>query len=628
MSFVVPSEPTHPVFRLPSDKDFRRIVSEYGESAWNAAMTARNERIRQEKADPFAHGVELPAWLLADWMLGRISWEDFCNSKKCPDTCRVPEEWKCDELRKEFENGPVDMLLVLGGTGSTKTEYMIKRVVQDARENPGHESWVFHESRDNSINYHQTVAYKYLPKSWQQIGKGQQGYVSYKMKTGFSESSFVGANRSRMTFRSYEQDKKTIESGKLGAPAGNRTIGLVADELCPLDWMETLRGRLASRNACGLFGFTPLQGYSPMVKWFRDGAKIVLWTLERDIAQPRKVPVVEVKTIRQKNHKPMKLGIVYFHSRLSPYANYEGLKRLYASDSDEVKLIRYDGYCEAEKQNLFPRLSRKVHSFKLENLPEGGTDYFVTDPCGSNRNWFMGWCRVDPYGRKWVYREWPCRNIPVPRIGRPAPWAKEGQSDAHKKGGIPDMGSKDFGFSLRDYKEEIMRLEKWRDYESGVSVEECSETNGAAEEIYMRFMDSRFAAVKHYSADGDNTSLADECAKINLFFQPTSGREIAVGIKLINDALAYKPNWQTPEDGPRLFICEDCENIWFALENYTGEGGQKEATKDPIDVLRYMETADLEYMGDGEVFKSRLERGHEDLNDKDSYYEAEERGRL
>ena len=629
MSFVVPADPDHPVFRLPSEEDFRRIVSEYGEAAWNAAMAARNERIRQEKADPFRHGVELPAWLLADWMLGRISWEDFCVSKGCPDTCCVPEEWKCAELRREFEGNPVDMLLVLGGTGSTKTEYMIKRIVQDARENPGHESWVFHEDSTNSILYHQPVVYKYLPKSWQQIGKGQQGYVSYKLKTGFSENSFVGANKSRMTFRSYEQERKTIESGKLGAPSGKRTIGLVADELCPLDWMETLRGRLASRNACGIFGFTPLQGYSPMVKWFRDGARTVLSTLETDIAEPRKVPIAEVKTIRRKNHKPMKVGIVYFHSRISPYANYEGLKRLYASDSDEVKLIRYDGYCEAEKQNLFPRLSRKVHSFKLESLPEEGTRYFITDPCGSNRNWFMAWCLVDPYGRIWIYREWPCRKIPIPGIGRPAPWAKEGRSDAHKKGGIPDMGAKDFGFSLKAYKEEMARLEGWRDYDGGVPIEECDEANGAREEIYMRFMDSRFAAVKHYSADGDNTSLADECAKVNLNFLPASGKEIAVGIKLINDRLAYMPKWAVPENGPQIFICEDCENIWFALENYTGEGGQKEATKDPIDVVRYMVTSDLEYVDPSEVSKDRFERETENiLNDKDECYGCCERSRL
>ena len=36
--------------------------------------------------------------------------------------------------------------------------------------------------------------------------------------------------------------------------------------------------------------------------------------------------------------------------------------------------------------------------------------------------------------------------------------------------------------------------------------------------------------------------------------------------------------------------------MWFALRNWTGKGGSKEATKDPVDVLRYVVTDDPQFM--------------------------------
>ena len=606
MEFVVPVEPTHPAFPLPTQEEFDAIVSAYGQEGWNEIMRARNLRIEAELKDPFAYGVELPAWLLADWCLGRISWEDFCASKGCVDSCKVPDEWKTEELKKTFEGDPARLLLILGGTGSAKTEYMLKRIVSDARDNPYHVSWVFHESKELSVDYHQNIVYKYLPANWKTAGKGSVGYVSYKQKTGFAEGNFIGANGSNMRFRTYEQDIKTIESGKLGAPTGKRTIGFCADELCPLKYLQTLRGRLASRNASGIFGFTPLQGYSDVVAWFRNGAKTVLSRRETDIASPVDVPLVEVKKAVDKKFEPMKIAVVYFHSKYSPYANYEGLKQLYGSDSDAVRLIRYDGFCKQEKQNLFPKLSKAVHGFKIEDLPKNGTRYYFLDPCGIRRNWAMIWVLIDAYNRAWIYREWPCPNIPIPGYGRIGPWAEEGQTAAHKFGGVPGAGSVGLGFGIPEYKNEIMRLEGWKDYYAQKPVLECDELNGADEQIYWREIDSRFADTAKNNAEG-NTTLLDELQKAKIYCKPTSGARIEEGIKLINLLLAYKENWQTPEDGPKLFICEDCANVWFALQNYTALGGGKEASKDFADLVRYLAKSAPPYISENaEPVRSRL----------------------
>jgi hypothetical protein len=47
---------------------------------------------------------------------------------------------------------------------------------------------------------------------------------------------------------------------------------------------------------------------------------------------------------------------------------------------------------------------------------------------------------------------------------------------------------------------------------------------------------------------------------------------------------------------PKFYVSSDCENIIQALSEYTGEGGLKEAHKDPIDVLRYAAIANLDHV--------------------------------
>ena len=244
-------------------------------------------------------------------------------------------------------------------------------------------------------------------------------------------------------------------------------------------------------------------------------------------------------------------------------------------------------------------------------LPEDGTRYFWTDPAGSGdtggRNWFALWGLVDIWNRLWRYREWPCELIPVPGVGLPGPWAMPGQNKQHQYGGVPGDGSRSFGFGLRDYKSEFARLEGWEDARSDLPVDEWRADNGARERIYMRYMDKRFGNTQHQQKEG-NTSLADNMADLGMHFELITGHAsqdgrsaIDHGVDLINDALAFDPRWleqlrgersdldamQMVNLGPKLFICADCRNLWFALTAYTSQGGHKEATKDPIDTLRY-----------------------------------------
>jgi hypothetical protein len=68
------------------------------------------------------------------------------------------------------------------------------------------------------------------------------------------------------------------------------------------------------------------------------------------------------------------------------------------------------------------------------------------------------------------------------------------------------------------------------------------------------------------------------------------------GLQKINDMLAYDRTQPVSYlNAPTLYICDECENTIFALQTWTGEDGLKGATKDWIDILRYMALLDLQY---------------------------------
>jgi len=65
--------------------------------------------------------------------------------------------------------------------------------------------------------------------------------------------------------------------------------------------------------------------------------------------------------------------------------------------------------------------------------------------------------------------------------------------------------------------------------------------------------------------------------------------------------------WDTskPHDSvnrPRFYVSSECENIIQGLSEYTGEGGLKEAWKDPIDVLRYAAISGIDHVDNLDSF--------------------------
>ncbi len=113
-------------------------------------------------------------------------------------------------------------------------------------------------------------------------------------------------------------------------------------------------------------------------------------------------------------------------------------------------------------------------------------------------------------------------------------------------------------------------------------------------------MDSRYGATPTTTKTGD-TTLLEECEKAGLPFVPAPGGRTNEAkthwIELINDLLHWddkKDKQPTALNQPRLYVCEDCANTIFALQNWTGEDGLDGACMDFVALLKYLVLSDPE----------------------------------
>jgi len=86
-------------------------------------------------------------------------------------------------------------------------------------------------------------------------------------------------------------------------------------------------------------------------------------------------------------------------------------------------------------------------------------------------------------------------------------------------------------------------------------------------------------------------------------FEPAPGMSEDEGIQAINDLLNYDVSEPVTAlvNEPRLYVLRRCRNFIWCMQNYTGRDGKTAASKDPVDLARYMATAKLEYYEPGAV---------------------------
>jgi hypothetical protein len=92
-------------------------------------------------------------------------------------------------------------------------------------------------------------------------------------------------------------------------------------------------------------------------------------------------------------------------------------------------------------------------------------------------------------------------------------------------------------------------------------------------------------------------------------FTPAAAMPIEERVMIINDLLSW--NVENPMvkgvNHPKLMVHESCQNLIYSLKEWTGQDGQKGASKDPIDALGYMVVMQPQYFG-GEQWEKQMKQ--------------------
>lgn len=576
--------PDHPIMPAPTAEQF----ADAGYESAMRMINARQAALRAEEANPYLHGWEPPMWRLADCL---IEWP-WMTPEEREFAARVRAKLSFTER--------IRVLLINGGNRAGKSEYLAKRLSKLLQWKKKAIIWPFHSTEAMSISQHHKLFWKFLPEEQRRNIKTPIEYISYTQKGGFSDNKFVLANGSECEFRNYKQGLDTLQGPGVDAAW--------ADELCPIELYHELLGRVASKAGLVINTFTPIDGYTPLIADYREGARCVLssdaWLLPLDaggeVRKDRALEIEDVlaraergpvpRTAEALKYRPVPRvevcrephrAVLFFHTSDNPFGKPEEIVKLYPRDL----LMRFHGVAEKSYAARFA-FDETAHVVKPARIPPGGTNIMIADPA-SGRNCVMLWVRFSRE-KIFVYRESPTLNRHVRGEGVLGPWA---EFDGKKADGKRGPGQKSLGWGLRRYKEEIAELEGWKDYkpdECGSSkTDDWRETNGAREVVMGRYMDSRFASSPKLENDRPVTTLS-QFEDIGLWFATTSGADIEDGLIEIESALYFdtkRPLDVTNE--PRLYISEECPNLIHAMKTWTGADGQSGATKDFIDVLRY-----------------------------------------
>jgi len=524
----------HPLLPIPTDEELAVMepeeIIEYHRS--------HHESIAKAESDPYRYGFKLPHW---------------------------------EEVERTLHED--DEALILGGNRSGKTEFAAWSVVKAAVENPDAEIFCFAQNSKISIRQQQKAVWRYLPAEYKKKILGAVANVSYTKKNGFSDASLILPNGSQIVFLTYsqfQQDDTILEGAELGSKDPKWiNLGIWLDEyLGGPALIETIRNRLATRDSKLLVTFTPLKGWTEVVRSYLEGARTLKET-PAELLNGEMVPLVQ--KCRHRN-----ATVHYFHSIANPFGGYDRIKRNLAGKDKATILVRAYGVPTKSFTTVFPKFSTTINVIKPEDIPTHDvTRYHVIDPAG-RKNWFMCWIAVDASDCWYIYREWPGVDI--------GEWAEPDEDGGWK----PGEGCRGQGFGLRSYIEAIYTAEG-RKY----NPDRDAWTGG--EDIIERLIDPRLAAAKYQREDGDSC-IIDDLNELDFIVIPAPGDHIEDGLQKLVDRMDYDPGKAIDfTNRPLLYISEECENTISAFGNYTGTGGKDEAWKDPIDCPRYAAAAGIQH---------------------------------
>lgn len=501
---------------------------------------AHEGRIEASVSDPIRYGFDLPGW---------------------------------ERIREGLQS--YNECLALGGNRSGKTTGFAKIVMEAVTEsNDGHVV-CFSQNEDTSIKVQQAAIWEMMPREMKKKTKSMDGYINFSMQNGFTGKSFIFPDtRTRVDFKTYTQfsnNQTILEGFEYGFPDPvGINIGAWLDEyLGDATLVNTLRFRLATRDAVMGVGFTPIDGYTPFISDYLKNVE-TLETRGAALIEGREVPVRQYSPSRD-------ASVVYLHSDENPFGGYERIAKDLRGRPEEEILVRAYGVPVKSMTSLLPLFNTEVNVLSDEKENKYGmkfpdvsnkaryTIYQVVDPAGA-RNYVSIWAAVDERDNVYICREWP-------------DWETYGEwADFGDPKWRYGPASKKIGLSVQGYCELFDEVED----ELGV-------------EVFERIGDSRFFAKENEN----NEDLFMSFEEHGFIFVPSDGRMEEVGLSALDEWFNYNPN--EPIDAanrPRCYIHESCRNLIDSLINYNSKGKMDEPLKDFFDAIRYLRMANA---GEGPV---------------------------
>ncbi|MCE5211245.1 MAG: terminase family protein [Deltaproteobacteria bacterium] len=502
----------------------------------------------------------------------------------------VPEQWKfCAAsldlppfsasdgdtigIEKDFSDY-CDELVVLGGNRSSKSEFIAWIACMLAVKRPNQRIAMFHSSENSSITLQQPRVYKYLPPEMRNIKKTRTECVSFSMKCGFTDKSFILPNGSQVFFFNYGQNTDMLQGSEFDL--------VIFDELVPMRFINEFRYRVMNRKGKIIVSFTPITGYTNTVAEYLAGAVVVKTEvaplLRQDKIHVKDCPAGHMPRLlqcRKKNH-----SVRLFWTRDNPFNPYSEMVKKSIGQPERDIMIRAYGWTDKMDGSVFPRYGKahKISREKFRSIERGpGQRYCCADP-GGRKNWFIKWYFVTPESNVICYREWPDQK-------NYGDWAVYGEKSVFVPGPAQRSGC---GANVSEIKKMILELEGWR-------LEGTEWIDDNAEKIEQRFIDPRMGGTP---APG----LEEGTTIIRIFNQEHQGRDGVVypemewtpgptslideSILMINDWMSYNDNEPVSlQNCPRFYVVDDMLQSDLCYREWNGD--QTCALKDIVDPDRY-----------------------------------------
>jgi len=320
---------------------------------------------------------------------------------------------------------------------------------------------------------------------------------------------------------------------------------------------------------------------------------VLKWQICEDVPQQKlwpggqagRIPYI-LECFRPRHHA------IFFHARHNPYIDYSDLRSKWITHSTDQILIRLYGITRKTGGAALAKFG-KHNIIPHDKIPAHGTNFFFVD-FAWNRNWAMLWFRVCQIGDKpriFVYREWPDQQ----NFGE---WVLPSE----KPDGARGPAQQSLGYGIDDYKRLVLGLESpTTDSTGNAQSAPRSGTGEPYERIFIRYGDPRSGNTGRITEEGGTTVIEMLAEGENpLFIEPVAGRE---GNSLIKERVIALEKWLAWDDAkplcavqnePMLYVSDKCQNCIDSIKIWTGEDGQKGASKDFVDLLGYAAMMEIE----------------------------------